>query len=553
MHARVPLPAWVRGYRASWLRGDLLAGVTITAYLVPQVMAYAELAGLPAVVGLWASIGGLAGYAFLGTSRRLSVGPESTTALMTAAAIGAVGGAAANPTAFAVALCFVVAGLCVIGWAAGVSVLAELLSRPVLVGYLAGIAVLMVGSQLGNLTGVPGDTEGFAGEVAHLARHLDEVNYPTLALGLTTLVAMLAASARFPRAPVALAGMVAATVASIVLGLPDRGVEVIGSIPAALPTPGLPDVGLGDVTAMLWPALAVAFVAYTDVILTGRGFATRHGERIDAKRELLAMGAANLGAGLMQGFPVSSSGSRTAIGDAVGGRSQLTGMVTMVSTVLAVVALRPVLEEFPMPALAAVVGYAAVRLVDVGELRRFAAFRRSELVLALATVVGVVAAGVLVGILVAIGLSILDLLRRVARPHDAVEGYVPGVAGMHNVADYPDASGVPGMLVYRYDSPLFFANAEDFRARALAAVDAADPPPEWFLLNTESIVEVDITAVDALEALRAELAGRGIVFAIARLKQDLANELAPSGFLDRVGKDRLFPTLPTAVEAFKSR
>jgi SulP family sulfate permease len=543
----------VTGYRREYLRGDLLAGMTITAYLVPQVMAYAELAGLPAVSGLWACVGALLLYGLLGTSRQLSVGPESTTAVMTAAAIGSVPAAAAEPATFAAALALAVAVICVLAWLARVSVLAELFSRPVLVGYMAGVAAIMVVSQLGTLTGIDVDVEGFGRELGYVARHLDQVHVPTLVLGATTAAAMIVGSVLFPRAPIALIGMLGATAVAALLDLDAHGVRLVGDIPAGLPTPGLPHLGGHDLVALLGPALGVAFVGYTDNILTARAFASRRAERIDARRELLALGAANLGAGLMRGFPVSSSGSRTAIGSAVGSRTQLTGFATVAATVLAILVARPVLEAFPAPALGAVVVYAATKLVDVRELRRFAGFRRSELVLALATTVAVLAVGVLWGVLVAVGLSVLDLLRRVARPHDAIEGLVPGLAGMHDVDDYPSAEVVPGLLVYRYDSPLFFANVEDFRTRALAAVASAAVPIEWFVLNTEAIVEVDITAVDALESLRKELADRGITFALARVKQDLRDALEPSGLPARIGSDLLFPTLPTAVAAFRSR
>ena len=546
------VPHWVTTYERSWLRGDLLAGITVTAYLIPQVMAYAELAGLPAVAGLWASIGALVVYAALGSSPQLSVGPESTTALMTAAALGSVAGAAGHEAEFAAALALAVGGLCLLGWLGHLAAIAQLLSRPVLVGYMAGIALIMVVSQLGKLTGFPVEADGFFPEIAYVARHLDSVHLPTLALGTVTLLVMLAVSARFPRAPVALVGMVAATAAVALLGLREAGVQVIGDIPAGLPSPGVPDVSAGAVLALLAPALGVAFVGYTDNILTARSFGERRGDRIDPKRELLALGAANLGAGLMQGFPVSSSGSRTAIVDGAGGRSQLAGLVAVLATVLSILTLRPVLEAFPTAALGAVVVYAAVRLVDVAEFRRFAAFRRSELLLALGTTVAVLVVGVLVGVLVAIGLSLLDLLRRVARPHDAVQGLVPGLAGMHDIDDFPEAELVPGLIVYRYDSPLFFANAEDFRARARAAVASSETPVRWFVLNTEAVVEVDITAVDALESLRQELVGKGIVFALARVKQDLRDELTPAGLLGRIGEDRIFPTLPTTVAAYRT-
>ena len=549
--APAPVPSSWRPVRP--VRGDLVAGVTVTAYLVPQVMAYADLAGVPAAAGLWAAVGAMTVYAVIGTSPQLSVGPEAGTALMTAAALGTAT-AASVAADRAVALAFLVALVCFAGRLLGLARLADLLSRPVLVGYMTGIALVMMITQLGKLTGAPTPSgESPLAQVGWFLQHLTTVQGATLAVGLVTLAAMLVASWRWPRAPVALLGMMGASVAVAALGLQDHGVAVIGHIPSGLPQPALPGLGLAALADLVPAALAVAFVGFSDNILTARAFATRKGDRIEAPRELIALGGANLGAALLSGMPVSSSGSRTAICDAAGGRTRAAGVVTAVATAVAVLLLGPGLARFPSAALGAVVVYAAVRLIDVGEFRRIAAFRRSELLIAIATALSVVVVGVLQGVLVAIGISVLDLLRRVARPHDAVEGYVPGLAGMHDVDDHPNATEVPGLLVYRYDSPLFFANAEDFTTRALAAVDAAANPVRWFVLNTEAIVEVDLTAVDALEELRAELERREVVVALARVKQDLRNELRPSGLLDRIGEDRVFPTLPTAVEAFQRR
>jgi len=545
------VPGWVRRYERTWLRGDVLAGVTVTAYLIPQVMAYSELAGVPADAGLWAAVGALTLYAFLGSSRQLSVGPESTTALMTAAALATIAGAGSDPAAYASALALLVAAFCVLGWVFRLGTLADLLSRPVLVGYLAGIAGLMISSQLGKLLGIPEDADGFVDELRQVLGNLDEIHWPTAALSLTTLAVMLVLAALVPRAPVALIGMLGATAVAWILDLSDHGVRLVGEIPRGVPVPGLPDIGTEHLTAMLAPALGIAFVGYTDNILTGRAFAARHAETVDPQRELLALGAANLGSGLLAGFPVSSSGSRTAIVDSMGGRSQLTGLVTVAGTLLALLTLRPLLAAFPSGALAAVVVYAATRLVDIGELVRFARFRRSELVLALATTVSVLVLDVLLGIVVAIGLSVLNLLRKVARPHDSVLGTVPGLAGMHDVDDYPSAELIPGLVVYRYDSPLFFANADNFRTRALAAVDDATEPVRWFLLNVEANIDIDMTGADALEELRGELDKLGIVFALARLKQDLRDQLAPTGLLDRIGEEHIFPTMPTALEGFR--
>jgi SulP family sulfate permease len=529
----------------------VLAGVTVTAYLIPQVMAYAELAGVPAEAGLWAAVGALTLYAFLGSSRQLSVGPESTTALMTAAALASIAGAGSDPGGYAAALALLVAGFCVLGWVFRLGALADLLSRPVLVGYLAGIAAIMIASQLGKLLGVPEEAHRFVAQLREVFGHLDEIHGPTAALSLVTLAGMLVLAALALRAPVALIGMLGATAAVRLLDLSDQGVRLVGEIPAGVPAAGIPDIGTEHFVAMLAPALGIAFVGYTDNILTGRAFASRRAETVDPQRELLALGAANIGSGLLHGLPVSSSGSRTAIVDSVGGRTQLASLVTVACTLLALVTLRPLLAAFPTGALAAVVVYAATRLVDLPELVRFARFRRSELVLALATTVSVLVLGVLLGIVVAVGLSVLNLLRKVARPHDSVLGTVPGLAGMHDVDDYPSAELIPGLVVYRYDSPLFFANADNFRTRALAAVDGATGPVHWFILNVEANVDIDITAADALEELRAELDKRGIVFALARLKQDLRDKLERTPLLERIGEEHIFPTMPTALEGFR--
>ena len=286
-------------------------------------------------------------------------------------------------------------------------------------------------------------------------------------------------------------------------------------------------------------------------ILTARAFAVRGGYPIDADQEFLALGAANLGAGIFQGFPVSSSGSRTAIGESAGSRTQLHSLITVACVVVVLLFLRPVLASFPLAALGAIVIFAATRLVDLGEFRRLARFRRSELALALATLAGVLVLGVLKGILVAVAITAAEMLRRIARPHDAIQGRVPGLAGLHDVDDYPDAVLTPGLLVYRYDAPLFFANARNFKLHALAAAAERGDHLRWFVLNVEANVDFDITALDAMEEVRAELASRGIVFALARLKQDVLAALEAYGIVDRIGPELLFPTLPTAEEAYR--
>src|SRR5512143_355864 len=546
----VPGLIQLRGYQRCWLGGDVLAGITVAAYLVPQVMAYAELAGLPPVAGLWAIMPPLAIYAVLGSSRQLSVGPESTTALMAATVVAPLAaGNLGRYAELAAALAVVVGVLAVVAWALRLGFVADLLSQPILVGYLAGVAVIMMVGQLGKISGVPVEGDTLGAELASFIRGLDQLQVGTFLLGLATLLFLFAVQWQFPRAPGPLLAVLLATAAVAVFDLEAHGIAVIGEVPAGLPRPSLPP--LGDFSKLLLPAVGVLLVGYTDNVLTARAFAAGGGYAVDANQDLLALGAANVGAGVFHGFPISSSGSRTAIGAASGSRTQLYSLIALASVIGVLLFLRPVLAHFPSAALGAIVIYAAVRLIDVAGFQRLAALRRSELLLAVAACAGVLVVDILYGILLAIALSVIDLLARVARPHDAILGRVPGLAGMHDVDDYPTAQLIPGLVVYRYDAPLFFANAQDFKRRALACVAEHDGPVDWFVLNVEANVEVDITALDALDELRANLTGRGVVFALARVKQDLRDDLQASGLADRIGPQRLFPSLPTAAAAYE--
>jgi sulfate permease, SulP family len=543
--------ALVRGYRRSWLRGDLIAGVTVAAYLVPQVMAYAAVAGLPPVTGLWAALPSLAVYALLGSSSSLSMGPEATTALMTAIAIGPL--AAGDPARYAhlaaalallVGLMAVVAGLLRLGF------VADLLSRPVLVGYMAGVALIMIADQLRRVTGVPVTGQAFFAQVGSFVRGIGHVQPATVVVAAAVLALLLLLRWRWPQAPGPLLAVLGATAVTALFDLASHGVSVVGLIPARLPVPGLPHVSASALRELVLPAFTVLIVGFSDDVLTARSFA-RRGETIKANRELLALGVANAGSGLLRGFPVSSSASRTAIAVATGARTQLYSLTAAATVVGALLFARPVLARFPTAALGAIVIYAALRLIDVTAFRRLLAFRRTELAIALATCVGVLAFNILYGVLVAIGLSVADLLIRVARPHDAILGVVPGLAGMHDVDDYPEAQTIPGLVVYRYDAPLFFANAEDFRRRALAAAGQQQSPLRWFVLNVEANVEVDYTALEAVDAVREQITRDGAVFALARVKQDLLARLRSFGLAGKIGEDRLFPTLPTAVAAYQ--
>jgi len=552
--AVAPGLAQFRGYQRSWLRGDVMAGLTVAAYLVPQGMAYATVAGLAPVAGLWASLLPLVIYAVMGSSRYLSAGPESSTALMTATALAPLAaGDAGRYATLAAVLAGLVGVVCLAAGSLRLGFIADLLSRPVLIGYMAGVALIMAAGQLGRLTGTTVSGDGFIAEVRSLVDALPNVHWPTLALSAAVLTALLVLARTFPRAPGPFIAVALASAAVAVFSLDRHGIQVIGAVPAGLPPVGLSSVPLTDLGALAAASGGVALVAFSDSVLNARVFAARKGETIDANAELRALGLCNMGSAVCHGFPVSSSASRTALGELAGARTQMYSLVALSLLLAVMLFAHGLLATFPTAALGAMVVYAAFRLIDIAAFRRLAKFRRSELILALLTALAVLIFGVLYGVLAAVGLSILDLLRRVARPHDSVLGFVPGVAGMHDIDDYPQAQLEPGLLVYRYDAPLFFANAEDFRTRAMAAVDANPDPVRWFVLNAEANVEVDLTALDAVDQLRHDLDRRGIVFAMARVTWHLREALDAAGLLDKIGEDRIFPTLPTAVQAYRSR
>jgi sulfate permease, SulP family len=541
------------GYQKSWLREDILAGVTVAAYLIPQCMAYGELVGVPPVVGLWTILPAMLMYALFGSSRQLSVGPESTTAVMTAAAIAPLLLAdGSNYGVLTATLAILVGVICAIGYVARLGFLANLLSKPILVGYMAGVAVIMIAGQLGKITGVSIAGGTVFAQVSQFIQQLDLVQPTTLILAGLVLVFLLAIGHLFPKAPTPLLAVLIGTAAVAIFHLDRQGLAVVGAIPAGLPRFIVPNFS-AQLPALLSSALGIAIVGYSDNVLTARSFAARHHYDVDANQELLALGLANLGAGLMQGFPVSSSGSRTVIGDSLGSKTQLFSIVAMGVVMAVLLWLRPVLALFPKAALGAIVIFAAFKLIEISEFIRLYRFRRSEFLLAIITTFGVLVTDILVGVGIAVGLSVIELLSRLAHPHDAVQGTVPNLPGLHDINDWEGATTIPGLVIYRYDAPLCFANAEDFKDRALRSIDLEIKPVEWFVLNTEAIVEIDITAMDMLEELYDELAARGITFAMARVKQDLYAQLKRSQLFKKITKERIYLTLHTMILGFESR
>ena len=558
-----PLPAyglasWVPGlwvlrhYRWAWIGRDLVAGVVVSALLVPAGRGYAEASGLPAVSGLYATIAGLLAYAVFGPSRILVLGPDSALSAMIAAAV--VGKAAGDP-ARAVALGSMLAVLtglfCVAAGLSKAGFLTELLSKPVRVGYLNGIAFTIVVTQLPKLFGFSVRASDVVHGAAGFGRGVwaGQTRPEALGIGLVCVAVILLGRQLLPRIPGVLVAVVGATVTVAWTAWP---VAVVGAVPRGLPWPTIPAVGLEDLGDLVSAAAGIALVAFADTSVLSRALAARARQRVDPNREVIGLGIANVVSGLFLGFPTSSSSSRTPVAEAAGSRTQLTGVVAAAVITGLLVGAPGLLHDLPITALAAVVLTAAWRVFDFTALRTFYRVRLADFALALVATVGVVALGVLPGIAVAIGLSLLDVVRRAWRPHDAVLGRVGGLKGYHDLKRYPAARQVPGLVLFRWDAPLFFANAESFFERVLEVVAEAPSPPRWVVVAAEPITDVDTTAAEAIEALTDELRVRGVRLVFAELKDPVRDRLIGYGVVGQLGPDAFFPTLGVAVKAYLS-
>lgn len=527
----------------------MAAGLTVAALALPSGMAYAQLAGLPAVVGLYALLLPSVAYALLGSSRQLIVGPEGSLAALVAASVlplAAPGGDEAVELAAMIALlcgaCFGLAWLLRLGW------LADYFSRPVLVGYIHGVAVVLVIGQLGKLLGLDISAIDPIPQVVEVAREIDGADLTTVAVGLGGLAALTAGRLWAPRLPAALVVVVAGIVLERLLHLADHGVALVGDVPAGLPSLSLPSPSAHDTIAIVPSAIGLFLVCFADEVLTARSYAGRHGEHVDAGTELLAMGAANAASGITQGMPVGGSGSRTAVNDAMGARSQVSALVAAGAVLLVTLFLTGPIADLPKALLGAAIVVASVGLIEPATWRALWRTDRAEVAIAAFTTGGVIGAGVLQAIVVAVLLSILDVVRRSARPHDAVLGWEPRLGRYADVAVHRGAQVTPGVVVYRLDDRLFFANAGYVRGRVREALRGAPgPPPRWLVLDAEGVSHVDAAGLDALVALAEALRGEGVAVAVARVKAPIRERLDDGGVTDAIGAERFFPTVHEAV------
>ena len=551
----LPFVGNLPAYRLATFRADLVAGLVLSTIMVPAAMGYAQATGLPAITGLYATVGPLLAYFIFGPSRTLVLGPDSALiAPMAASIIPLAGGDAGRSVALAAALALMVGAICIAAAVARLGFLTDFLSGPVRVGYMNGIALTVIVSQVPKLLGFSLSASDVLGESVGIVHGVLDGRVVPIALvvGGGSLVVMLALRRSARHLPAILIAVVLATLVVSVFGLAGQ-LAVVGPVPRGFAAAGIPAVSVADLVALAPGALGIALLAFTDTSVNSRTFNSRRGEAVDPDQELAALGACNVASALLGGFPVSSSATRTPVAEAAGGRTQVTSLVGAGVIVLLLVAVPGLLTNLPSTALAAIVITAALGLFDVAGVRRLLRLRRAEFGLSVITFLGVAVFGVLPGIGIAVGLSLLEFIRHAWRPHDAVLGRVPNYKGYHDVERHPDARQVPGLLLFRWDAPLFFANADLFRIRARAVVRGVEPPVRWLVVSAEPVTDIDTTAADALDELITDLARAGVELHFAEMKGHVKDRLRSYGVYRRLGDASFHPTVGTAVKAYLAR
>ncbi|CAB3801053.1 putative sulfate transporter [Paraburkholderia ultramafica] len=543
----------LRDYRIAWLRHDIVAGLVLTTMLVPVGIAYAVASGVPGIYGLYASIVPLLAYALVGPSRILVLGPDSSLAAVILAVVLPLSGGDPHRAIAVAAMMAVVSGtVCIAAGVARLGFITELLSKPIRYGYMNGIALAVLGSQLPKLFGLSIKASGPLANVWATATAVlaGKANWITFMIGAGTLavILLLKGYKRLPGILIAVAG------ATVVVGLLDlaarAGVSVLGRLPQGLPAFAIPWITTADIVPVLIGGCAVALVSFADTSVLSRVYAARTRTDVDPNQEMIGLGAANLAAGFFQGFPISSSSSRTPVAEAAGARTQLTGVVGALAVALLLMVAPDLLRNLPNSALAAVVIASAIGLIEITDLRRISRIQRWEFWLSIVCTVGVAALGAIEGIGLAIVIALIEFLWDAWRPYSAVLGRADGVKGYHDITRYPDARLIPGLVLFRWDAPLFFANAEVFHERVLDAVDTSPTPVSWLIVAAEPVTSVDVTSADMLAELDDTLHAAGIQLCVAEMKDPVKDKLKRFGLFARLGEEAFFPTMGAAVSSY---
>jgi len=552
----IPGLALVKGFCPSLLRQELVVAVTVFAVLVPSAMAFGDLAGVTPVAGLYVALGAMVMYALFGTAKQVVMGPEATSAILTATAVAPLaGGDPVRYAALAAAMAILVGVFALLARVARLGFITDFLSKPILVGYIFGATLIVIGSQLGKLFGIKLESDQFFQQVAELIRRLDETHLLTFVIGIVCMAALFLMRRINRTLPGPLIIVVLTIILSYVLDWQAKGVAIVGAVPAGLPKITVPAVNFQDILALLPAALALTILIYADEVLTARVFASKHGQKIDANQEFVAIGMANIGAGFLTGFPAAISASRTTVNDQMGGKSQWVGLIAVVLTIVFLLFLTPLLAPLPTVALGAIIIVASSGLIDLAAFRFLRQVRSGEFWLAVVTALGVLTVGVLQGILVAVMLSLINVLYHIRRPYDALLDDVNAEGGTvyRGVADKETALTEAGLIVYRFDAPLVFANAAFFSERLEELIANAGEGLKCVILDAEAISDFDSTAAEALENLDATMERLGVELWVARANKPLRDLLLATGLMQRIGQDNIHPSVRAAVAAYHAR
>ena len=552
----IPGLALFKNMKPALLRTEFVVAITVFAVLVPSAMAYGDLAGVTPVVGLYVALGAMIMYALFGSSKQVVMGPEATTAIMTAAAVAPLaGGDPVRYAALAAMTAILVGVLSLLASVARLGFITDFLSKPILVGYILGATLIVIGSQLGKMFGIKLEADQFFQQVIELISRLDETHLLTFAIGVVCMAALLIMRRVNRALPGPLIVVVVAIIVSAVFNLESKGVAIVGAVPPGLPHLAIPAVSFQDILTLLPAALALTILIYADEILTARVFASKHGQKTDANQEFVAIGMANIGAGFLTGFPAALSASRTSVSDQMGGKSQWVGLIAAALTIIFLLFLTPLLAPLPTVALGAIIIVASLGLIDIAAFRFLRQVRSSEFWLAVVTTLGVLTVGILQGILVAVILSLVNILYHLRQPHDALldDVDISGGTVYRSVTDKETVLTEPGLIVYRFDAPLVFANAAFFTERLEDLIASAGTDLKCVVLDSEAISDFDSTAAEALENLDADLGRRNVELWIARANEPLRDLLQATGLTARIGEENIYPSVRAAVTAYHTR
>lgn len=550
----MPGIAVLRNYRLGWLGQDILAGLVLTAILVPVGLGYAVAAGLPAIYGLYATIIPLVAYAVFGPSRILVLGPDSALSALIAAAILPLAASSPDRIMLLAGMLAIMSGaLCLLAGFIRFGFITELISKPIRYGYLNGIALTVLVGQLSKIFGFAVSGDGVLQQSHGLVLGLQQglINWGAVAIGLGSLLVMLIFKYRVPKVPGIL---IAVIVATLLVGYFDLAAQldiaVVGALPQGLPAFHIGGISMNEFNSLLPGAVAIAVVSFADLSVLSRTYALRGSYEVNSNQELVALGMANIATGLFQGFPVTSSSSRTPVAESAGARTQLAGLVGALCIALLLIYAPTLLQDLPYATLGAVVIFACFGLVEIAGLRHLYHLRRGEFALSMVCFFGVILLGVIQGIFIAVGLALLAFVWRAWRPYDAVLGRVDGMKGYHDISRHPEGRQIPGLVLFRWDAPLFFANAEIFREHVLLAVVNAPAPARWVVVVAEPVTDVDTTAADMLVDLDQMLAQADIELCFAGMKGPVKDRLKRYGLFNRIGIESFFPTVGQAVSRY---